>query len=256
MAHVASLWIAPVKGLGLTSPDEVQLERTGVDDNRRFALVDDAGRRYGALRDPRLVAIGVEWDAASRRLALRFPDGTSAEGVVETDGPVQTDLFTRTLRGRLVVGPWAEAVSSYLGRPVSMLESEGGDTRAVDRSRGPVTMLSEASLAQLARHAGVDAVDGRRVRMLVHVDGVEAHEEDRWVGRDVRIGEAVVRPLEQVARCAITTTGPDTGRRDLDTLRVIKSYRGVRDHDHIDFGVYGQVVEPGRIRVGDPVDAR
>src|SRR5215210_346524 len=152
--------------MGLMSPSEIDLRREGVDDNRRFALVDEDGRRYGALRDPRLVAIGVDWDPAARRLALTFPDGSVADGVVETDGPVETDLFSRRLRGRLVVGPWAEAASSYLGRPVGMLESEGGGTRAVDRRRGPVSMVSEASLEELGRRSGLGAVDGRRFRML------------------------------------------------------------------------------------------
>ena len=253
MASVTSLWLAPVKGLGLTSPQEIELARTGVDDNRRFALVDEGGRRYGALRDPRLVAIDVDWDAASRRLELRFPDGAVVDGVVETDGAIETDLFSRVLRGRLVVGPWAEAISSYLGREVRMLESEPGGTRAVDRRRGPVTILSEASLGELARRAGVDAVDGRRFRMLIHAGGTAPHEEDEWIARDVRVGEAVVRVHEQVARCAITTTSPESGRRDLDTLRVIKGYRGVRDEDAIDFGVWGDVVEPGRVRVGDEI---
>jgi uncharacterized protein YcbX len=254
VGHVASLWVAPVKGLGLTSPAEIDLQRTGVDDNRRFALVDEEGRRLGALRDPRLVAIGTEWDAASRTLALRFPDGSSVEDVVETDGAIETDLFSRTLRGSLVVGPWAAALSSYLGRRVQLLESEGGGTRAVDRARGPVSILSEASLEELARRAGVGSVDGRRFRMLVHVGGVEPHEEDTWIGRELRLGGAVVRPLEQVARCAITTTGPESGRRDFDTLRAIKDYRGVRDADAIDFGIYGVVVEPGPVRVGDAVE--
>jgi uncharacterized protein YcbX len=42
--------------------------------------------------------------------------------------------------------------------------------------------------------------------------------------------------------------------RDLDTLRVIKGYRGVRDGEAIDFGVYAAVEQPGRVRVGDPVE--
>jgi len=60
---------------------------------------------------------------------------------------------------------------------------------------------------------------------------------------------------EQVARCAITTQSPETGVRDFDTLREIKHYRGTRGGDgkHIDFGVFGEVEEPGRIRVGDAV---
>jgi uncharacterized protein YcbX len=55
------------------------------------------------------------------------------------------------------------------------------------------------------------------------------------------------------ARCAITTQDPDTGMSDLDTLRTIIGYRGLREGKHADFGVLADVVSPGRIRVGDAV---
>jgi uncharacterized protein YcbX len=42
-------------------------------------------------------------------------------------------------------------------------------------------------------------------------------------------------------------------RQDLDTLRLIKDYRGVRDGKYVDFGVFGDVERPGRVRVGDSV---
>ena len=59
-----------------------------------------------------------------------------------------------------------------------------------------------------------------------------------------------------VPRCATTTRDPSTGQRDLDTLRAIAAYRGRRDGKDIDFGVYAQVVRPGRVRVGDAVEPK
>ena len=41
---------------------------------------------------------------------------------------------------------------------------------------------------------------------------------------------------------------------DLDTLRLIKNYRGVRDGKEIDFGVAAEVIEPGAVRIGDAVE--
>jgi uncharacterized protein YcbX len=91
--------------------------------------------------------------------------------------------------------------------------------------------------------------------MLFEVDGVDAHEEDEWIGRDVRVGAARIRLHDRVARCAITTQNPATGRVDFDTLREIKAYRGPgANGKDIDFGVFGEVVEPGAVRVGDPVE--
>ena len=57
-----------------------------------------------------------------------------------------------------------------------------------------MSLVGTASLEALARRAGVERVDGRRFRMLFGIDGVPAHAEDEWIGRLVRIGDAVVRP--------------------------------------------------------------
>jgi len=119
-----------------------------------------------------------------------------------------------------------------------------------------VSLVSDGSLRELAANLGVDDVDGRRFRMLIEVDGATAHEEDTWIGRDVAIGSAVVQITKPDARCAITTQDPDTGERDLDTLRTLLRYRGFRGNDperKIDFGVLGEVRQPGRVSIGDEV---
>ena len=88
--------------------------------------------------------------------------------------------------------------------------------------------------------------------MLFDLDGCDEHEEDTWDGRRLRVGEAVLRVGGPVPRCAVTTRDPDSGERDLDTLRLIKGYRGVRDGEAIDFGVYAAVEQPGQRARGRP----
>jgi uncharacterized protein YcbX len=250
VARVSLLSIAPVKGLGLVHPEEVLLERTGVLENRRFHVIDADGRRFNQIREGRLVRVRPEYDAEREWLALRFPDGTTAEGTVEPGEEVVTDFNGRPVRGRLAEGPWSEALSRHLGRPLRLVQSAPGE--AVDRARGHFSMISDGSLEELARRTGRERVDGRRFRMLVQLAGVRPHEEDDWIGRHVRVGAAVVRLRGDVARCAITTQNPDTGIPDLDTLRAIRGYRR-HDDGEIPFGVYGEVAEPGRIRIGDEV---
>ena len=255
MKTVSRLAIAPVKGMALMHPDEVRLERYGVADNRRFHVIDEGGRRYGQIRDGTLVQIVPEYDAEADRLALGFPDGEVVAAEVALGEPVTTDFYGRPVRGRIVEGPWADAISAYAGRPLRLVKTDEPGA-GVDRELGPVSMLSDASLDELARNTQRDHVDARRFRMLIGVAGCSPHEEDEWLGRLVRVGEAVVRVHEQVARCAITTQNPETGVPDFDTLREIARYRGTRDEDgkHIDFGVFGEVVEPGLVRNGDPVE--
>jgi uncharacterized protein YcbX len=250
---VSLLSYTPVKGLALVHPDELDVDVHGVADNRRFYLIREDGRRYEITRDGRTSLVLPAYDSEVETLSLHFPDGTVVDGRVELDGEVVTDFYGRPVSGRVVRGRWAEALSDFIGKPLRIVKADkpaGG----VDRDNGPVSLVSEASVAELARQAGLDKIDGRRFRMLITVSGCEPHEEDEWVGRDVRIGEVVVRVLEQVARCAATTYSPETGTRDLDSLRIIKSYRGAREGKHLDFGIYGEVVQPGRVAVGDSVD--
>jgi uncharacterized protein YcbX len=254
---VSRISIAPVKGLALLHPDEVMLELTGVRSNRRFHIVDSDGRRYNQLRNGRLVQIQPDYDPDSERLTLRFPDGSVTDGIVALGDEITTDFYGRPVTGNLVSGPWSDALSSWAGRPLRLVHAAPG--AAVDRRRGSVTLVSLASLAELARRAGqAEPVDGRRFRMLFELDDCQPHDEEGWAKRHLRIGDALVRLRNDVGRCAITTQNPDTGVPDFDTLRAISSYRHLTANEagkeHIPFGVFGEVVEPGRVAVGDTAE--
>ena len=252
MRTVSRLAITPVKGLALSHPEEVTVTPTGVPENRRFFLVDERWKLHNGTRDGPLYGVLAETDAEGSRLAMTFPDGRVVDEPVELGEAKVTGFWGRPVRGRVVTGPWSDALSDLLGKSVRLMRADdpGGASDS-----WPVSLLSDASLAELARHSGRETVDGRRFRMLVHLGGTRPHEEDEWLGRRVRIGETIIRVTEQDARCRMTTRNPDTGVRDFDTLREIKNYRGLRDDGKsIDFGVYADVEEPGRIRVGDSVE--
>lgn len=254
-AFVARISLAPVKALGLVHPDEVELGADGVVGNRRFLLYDEDGRLYNGKRDGSMVQIRPEWDEATRRLALVFPDGERVEGIVELGDEVAKKLYGLQLPSRLVRGPWQEAISQFVGRPLTLLWAEDG---AVDRAPrgGSVSLVSRASLERLGEEAGAEApVDGRRFRMLFEIDGVAAHEEDEWLGERVQLGGATVVLNGDVGRCVVTSHDPDTGVTDLDTLGTLARYRPEGAAEQLPFGVYGSVVVPGRVRVGDSVHA-
>jgi uncharacterized protein YcbX len=251
---VAWITVAPVKALALVHRDEVELEPFGVSENRRFYLVDEHGRMINGKVIGPLVGVVPEYDDASGSLSLRMPDGDTVAGTVEIGDALTTSFFGRPVAGRLVIGPWSEALSGLAGRTLHLVRTEEPGHGADRGSRAGVSLVGTASLGALAGAAGVDQVDGRRFRMLFGVDGFPAHEEDAWLGRLVRIGNAVVRPRGNVGRCAVTTQNPDTGVPDLDTLRVLSQYRGgVVTSEPLPFGIWGEVVEPGRVRLGDPV---
>lgn len=254
-SRLAWITVAPVKGLALSQREEVQLEPFGVREDRRFHLIDAAGRLLNGKQYGELFQVSAEWNEEAGRLALTFPGGNRIAGVVELGEPVTTLFYGRPVEGRLVAGPWSEALSTHARRPLRLVQPlEPG--AGVDRDGGGVTLLSTASLEALRTAAGIaEQVDPRRFRMLLGVDGAEAHEEDSWVDRRVRVGAATVLVRGNVGRCVVTSRHPDTGVRNLPTLDVIADYRdGVETTEPLPFGVWAEVAEPGRVRLGDPVE--
>jgi len=250
---VARISIAPVKSLHLVHPEGVELTHAGVVGDRRFWLADEDGRLANGKRFPQLMQIRPEWDETSRRLALELPGGARIEGVVEPGEPVETTMYRTQHPSRRVGGPWEEAISDLAGEPLTLLWSERG---AVDRGNhlgGWASIVSRASLERLGDEAGAVPPDGRQFRMLFEIDGVEAHEEDEWIGHHVRVGDAVVAPLGDVGRCVVTTKNPDTGEFAFPTLDTLAGYRREGVTEPLPLGVYCDVIEPGRVRLGDSV---
>jgi uncharacterized protein len=252
-ARVARISIAPVKALGLVQPESVDLGADGVPGDRRFWLVDADGRLFNGKRHGPMALVRPDWDESTRHLSLRFPDGSEAAGTVELGDPVEAVLYGRPHPSRRVLGPWQEALSSYLGRPVHLLWSE---SHATDRGAagGVASLVSRGSLERLREETGTaPPVDGRRFRMMFEIDGVAPHEEDLWIGASVEIGDAEIVVNGDVGRCVVTSQNPDTGVTDLDTLRTLAAYRPDGVSEPLPFGVYAAVTVPGRVRVGDAV---
>jgi hypothetical protein len=253
-ARVTRISIAPVKGLGLQHPEAVELGRAGVAENRRLHLVDAGGRLVNGKTEIRLMLVSAELDLAAGTLALRFPDGSRVEGPLEPGAQELTIFFGRPVRCRALGGPFDAALSAFAGITLHLMMS---DDLGAANDRGDemsVSIVSSASVGDLAHVGGASELDARRFRMLFEVDGVEPYAEDTWIGRELQIGDAVVRPLGNIGRCVITTCHPDTALRDFDTLKVLASYRReIETTEALPLGVAGSVLVPGTVRLGDPV---
>ena len=254
MLTVSRLSITPVRSTALQHPDSIELGPNGVAEDRRYSLHTGDGRIFDATKYGPLVQIRASTESVDgrERLTIQMPSGEVIEDDVALGEPAQLDVYDRLFMARPVIGPWAGAISAWVGRPLDLFRSE---RLPHEQDRYPVSIVSEASVEELARQGNEGRpVDSRRFRMLIEIAGAERpHQEDGWLGHEVRIGQAVVRVTRPDARCVITTQDPDTGQRDFPTLHVIRRYRGLRDGRKLDFGVYADVIRPGRVAVGDSV---
>jgi uncharacterized protein YcbX len=256
---VTALATCAVKATRIRSVDAVQLDEHGARGDRAFYVIDASGALVNGKRLGVLQQVIADYDLAAGVLALRFPDGSRSAAQVRLGPAVDTTFFSRADRLRLLDGPWSEALSAFAGERLRLVAAEIG----VDRGReGAVSLMSRASLTELARVGeavkggdGETPVDGRRFRMLIEVDGIGPHEEDGWVGRALTVGPALVRVHGNIGRCVTTTRSPESGDVTLPTLRMLARYRlhDLETTERLPFGIHGEVLRGGTVRVGDPV---
>jgi uncharacterized protein YcbX len=252
MASVARFNIAPVKSAQLHHPDHIVLAAGGAVGDRRFLFLDNEGHRFSGEAKSGMLGIATTYDEEAERLTLLFPDGSAVTGSALSGGPAfSVALYDHNADVRVVEGPFADAASTHIGREVRLARMER-DERA--GGLPPVSLISLASVADLAARGGVDGLDPRRFRMLIELDGCDPYEEDTWAGCRLRIGEAELRVGGPTYRCTLTTMHPDTGERDVPVLDLLATYR--RSSDGLELGRYAEVVHAGRISVGDTVDVQ
>lgn len=244
MKRVTSLLRYPLKSHGRESLEQVTLiAGQSMPFDRMWAVAHEASKADGgvwapcanfsrASKAPALMAISSRFDEASGKLTLSHPDRED----LTFDPDTESD---RLIAWVLPLVPQDRAL------PARIVKLPG---RGFTDSDFPsLTLCNHSSHRAVEQKIG-QPFSTHRWRGNLWFESKEPWVEFEWIGRDVQIGEAVLRVQERTDRCLATTANPDTGRRDLDTLRALESW------GHQDFSVRAEVVKGGQIRIGDTVD--
>lgn len=181
---------------------------------------------------PALMAITATLDESEERLVLRHPDRPDFSFCPDRD----VDAFLDWVR---------PLVPSDRALPDRILRLDG---RGFTDSDFPsVTLCNMSSHRAVEQRVG-QSLSIHRWRGNIWFDGAAPWEEFDWLDRDIRIGNAILRPLERTDRCLATTANPDTGQRDADTLAALETW------GHQDFSVRARVIQDGEVSVGDTLE--
>jgi uncharacterized protein YcbX len=247
--RVEHIYRYPVKGLTAEALEQVELAPGQcLPHDRRFALAqgdapfDPAApawlqkRHFGCLMaNARLALLHSAFDPRTGLLAIRPPEGP----------PLMAD--TRTEEGRALI---AAFLAGFLGREARgqprFVEAPGHNF--TDVAAKCVSIIGLASLHALEAAAG-RRLDPLRFRANVYVSGGRPWAEFDLLGKEIQLGGARLRVFRRIVRCAATEVNPETAERDADPPRWLRRHFG-----HADLGVYAEVVEGGRVAVGDALE--
>lgn len=228
---VAEVWRYPVKSVLGERVLDAEVDARGLLGDRLWAVVDDDGKLGSGKSSTRFRKLEGLLD-----LAAAVPPGSEVPEITWSDGRRRT------------VGDAGldDDLSALAGRRVRVLRE--GDVDHHDD--GPVHLLTTSSLRWLAGLLGHDVPAARfRPNLVVDLDG-DGPVEQTWVGREVQVGEVLLRVVMPMPRCVMTTMAQADLPEDRTVLRTLT------EHAAAEFGVLAEVVRPGRVREGDEVALR
>lgn len=121
------------------------------------------------------------------------------------------------------------------------------DRGMTDTNYPTVSIMTRASHDAVAAHLD-HPLELERWRGNIWLDGPAAWEEQSWLGKTLRIGDADLSVVEPIVRCKHTMANPQTGKRDVETLAALRD-----GWNHQNFGVYATVTNGGKIALNDKV---
>lgn len=186
------------------------------------------------MRNGRLAALDTHFDDATHVLTVRRDSAVVAQGDLRKAG------------GRAAIADFfASYCADELRGPPQVLYGDGHSFS--DVAAKVVSIINLASVAAIETLVGMP-VDPLRFRGNLHVAGWPAWSEMDLLGRELTVGDARLKVVKRIVRCAATNVEPGSGLRDLDIPKTLMQALG-----HMDCGVYAEVIAGGTIADGDRI---
>ena len=242
---IDTLWQFPVKGLG-----GVRLNRADLVAGRHFP-----GDRQFAITTghPRFADMADgSWQKKTAFLQLMSHERLAAldchfAGTILTlhqDGVECLRVDMDSDEGATALsGFFADLLGEDLAGSPRLMRIEDG---AYTDTRAPwISLGGTASVAKVASAMG-HRPDARRYRLNIMLETGTPFEEADLIGHRIALGDAVLKVLEPVGRCAAIDVDPDNGLRGPHLLPRMEAAFG-----HTDLGVFAEIIEGGTVTPGD-----
>jgi len=260
MSRVVALYRYPVKGFTPEACEHLTVLANGrIAGDRTLAfrfgdsqLPEEAwSRKHGfavLVNTPGLARLATRFDPEKRRLRIELDGTIIADEALDDAGRRQLEAAVERYVLPLTANPLAEHPER---RPLRLI-GDGLTPRYQDSEQGQVTLHSRESLAAVANALQTPTLDELRFRSNIAIEGVNAWEEQDWIGRRVRIGEVELDVVRPKIRCLATHANPRSGERDLTIMQTLVQAFSQREPTFaVALMTHGR---GGDIRVGDTVE--
>ena len=271
---IKSIWRYPIKSMAGESLKQSMLSQRGLVGDRSYALHD--GRSIcSAKKYPQLMNYSVQYD--SEPDGINIPPVTLEIGntAVNSEDSNLNELLTKEIGTKVTLDKLrpddnleyyrrskeqqpieeirnvlgleeGEAFPDFSEFPDSSFEFSTPPGTFFDAY--PLLILTTNSLDRLQQLTTRAVIDERRFRPNLLIDANELGAgfiEEQWRDQFLEIGDTIIQLTLPCPRCVMTTIAFQ------DLKKAPQIMRTLVQENHHKLGIYGQVIKPGKIQIGD-----
>ncbi|OUR87933.1 hypothetical protein A9Q81_24810 [Gammaproteobacteria bacterium 42_54_T18] len=274
--HISQLYRYPVKSMGAVALPHAQIDRFGIEKDRRWMLIDNNGKFLTQRNIAKMTLLSVtehQSDEGGWGLTIQTAQNTVLPEQCEPtlsfvvskhfamNESISVEVWSEICEGKVANDFINQWLSVVLDVPCRLVFMEEAYYRNVDKEYAknnetvsfadgfPLLLTTEPSLAAFNQHLE-SPIEMLRFRPNMVISENYAFAEDSW--KRLRVGNVDFCVAKPCSRCVIPTINRLSAKKEPAVFKALKQYRSIGKE--VFFGQNLLAMNTGVISVGDKVE--
>ena len=252
---ISSIYFSPVKSLSFTNINSCIIKKD-------FGIVNDRSFAFSRTIDSKKAFI-IEKNPSERKLnnflTLKNSPVLNKYNFEYKNNKLILKLGDKQLLSIIADDPEQKSIlvnkilelENSLTKPIFLLQSNIApffDTSHSNKIFNSISLINLNSIKDFEKKIN-QKIELERFRGNFYIEGLEAWEERKWIGKIIKINNISFKIEKNIPRCSAVNLKPKTDIRDKSLLKLLK-----KNYDHFDMGVYLRSLDEGKIEAGNIVE--
>ena len=252
---ISSIYFSPVKSLSFTNIKSCIIKKD-------LGIVNDRSFAFTRIIDSKKALI-LEKNPSERKLnnflTLKNSPVLNKYNFEYKDNKLILKLGDKQLLSIIADDPDQKSVlvnkilelENSLTKPIFLLQSNIApffDTSHSNKIFNSISLINLNSIKNFEKKIN-QKIEFQRFRGNFYMEGLEAWEERKWIGKIIKINNISFKVEKNIPRCTAISLKPEIDISDINLLKSLK-----KNYDHFDMGVYLRSLDEGKIEVGNKLE--
>ena len=251
-ASISSINYCPVKSVSIQSIDECEIKKNiGIVGDRSFAFsrIIDSKKALIVEKNPSERKLNnfltlknspvlnkYNFEYKNNKLIFKLGD-KELLSIIADDPEQKSKLVNKILK-----------LEDSLIKPIFLLQNDVTpffDTSHSNKTFNSISLINLNSIKDFEKKI-YQKIEFQRFRGNFYIEGLEAWEERKWIGKIIKINNISFKVEKNIPRCTAINLKPKTDISDKSLLKLLK-----KSYDHFDMGIYLRSLDEGKIEAGN-----